>query len=84
MEFINGITRTFKNSLFTKTASGEGPLEAKVWEPASRNDVALTDVSQLFISLPKSVPYGGKADTVHTHASLFWTSKTHWLDFGCY
>ena len=44
--------------------------KAAAWEQVSHNDAALTDVGQLFISLPKSVPTGAQADTVHTHALL--------------
>lgn len=36
------------------------------WEQVSHNDVVLTDVDQLFISLPKSVPSGAQADTMCT------------------
>lgn len=53
--------------------------KAVAWEQVNHNDVVLTDVGQLFISLPKSAPIGVQADTMHTHASLCYT---YWLDFG--
>ena len=51
------------------------------WEQVSHNDVVLTDVGQLFISLPESVPIGAQADTVHTCFDP-WADLTHWLDLG--
>lgn len=37
------------------------------WEQVSHNDVALTDVGQLLISLPNSAPISGR--TLRTHAT---------------
>lgn len=36
------------------------------WEQVSHNDVALTDVGRLLISVPKSAPFGAQADAAHT------------------
>ncbi len=50
--------------------------KAAAWEQVNRNDAALTDVGQLFISLPKCVPIGGRR-SAHMLRSL-----GYWLDFG--
>lgn len=49
-----------------KSGSGESTQRAAAWEQVSHNDVALTDVGQLFIALPKSVLIGVQADAVCT------------------
>lgn len=49
-----------------KSASGESTQRAAAWKQVSHNDVAQTDVGQLFIAVPKSVLTGVQADTTHT------------------
>jgi len=69
------------SSLCKEVACGETLKKAAAWEQVSHNDVVLTDVGQLFISLPKSVPIGVQADTVHT-CFLLLVDLTYWLDSG--
>lgn len=57
--------------------------KATAWEQVSHNDVVLTDVGQLFISLPKSVPTGAQADTPLACFAL-WADCTYWPGFGGY
>lgn len=56
-------------------------LVRAVAREVSHNDVVLTDVGQLFISSPESVPIGARADATHTCFTP-WAGKTYWLDFG--
>lgn len=57
-------------SVQKKVASGENPQRGTAWERVSHNDVVLTDVGQLFISLPKVCSHRSHSQTLCTHASL--------------